>query len=330
MSWQDRRVLVTGADGFIGSHLAERLAREGAQVRAFVMYNSFGSWGWLDHTPAELHERIEVFPGDIRDAGLVAEAVQGCDVVFHLAALISVPYSFQAPESFVETNVGGTLNVLKAAKLAGGAKVIQTSTSEVYGTPSSVPISETHALQAQSPYAASKTGADQLAESFYCTYDLPVVVLRPFNTYGPRQSTRAVLPTILSQLLAGTPEIRLGALWPRRDLTYVDDTVEGFLLAASSEKAVGRTIQLGTGEDVSIEELAKLAMRILDFEARLLSEEKRVRPPGSEVQRLLSDPALAAELLDWRPTVTIEQGILRTAEWLRQHADRLKVGKYLV
>jgi dTDP-glucose 4,6-dehydratase len=330
MSWQGKQVLVTGADGFIGSHLTERLVREGARVRAFVLYNSFSSWGWLDDTDQELLEQIEVFAGDIRDAERVAEAVNGCEVVFHLAALISVPYSFQAPESFLDTNAGGTLNVLKAASRSGGVKVIQTSTSEVYGTPSSVPIRESHPLHAQSPYAASKIAADQLAESFFCAYELPVVVLRPFNTYGPRQSARAVLPTILSQLLAGADEIRLGALWPRRDLTYVDDTVEGFLRAASHDQAVGRTIQLGTGEDISIEELALLAMKVLEVEARLVSEEQRVRPGKSEVQRLLSDPTLAAELLGWKPSVTTEEGLRRTVGWLRDHVDRYRAGSYLV
>ena len=328
--WHGKRVLVTGADGFIGSHLTERLVCEGADVRAFVLYNSFGSWGWLDQSRSEIRDAIDVRPGDIRDAEQVAEAVQGCGAVFHLAALISVPYSFQAPRSFIETNVGGTLNVLQAARGAGGTKVVQTSTSEVYGTPEDVPIRETHPLRAQSPYAASKIAADKLAESFAATYELPVVVLRPFNTYGPRQSTRAVLPAILTQLLAGKDEITLGALWPRRDLTYVDDTVEGFLRAAKSSEAVGETVQLGTGRDVSIEELAQLAMSVLDRSATIRSSEERLRPPNSEVERLLSDPSRAKELLGWTPSVGLEEGIRRTAQWLESTMSRDRFEQYLV
>ena len=329
--WQGKRVLVTGADGFIGSHLAERLVCEGADVRAFVLYNSFSSWGWLDRSPAKVRDALDVRPGDIRDAEQVADAVQGCEVVFHLAALISVPYSFQAPRSFLDTNVGGTLNVLEAARRAGGAKVVQTSTSEVYGTPQELPIRETHPLRAQSPYAASKIAADKLAESFSHTYDLPVVVLRPFNTYGPRQSARAVLPAILTQLLAGKDEITLGAMWPRRDLTYVDDTVKGFLRAAEVDEAVGQTIQLGTGRDISMGELAELAMMVLDRSATIRSSDERLRPPNSEVDRLLSDPSQAKEILGWTPAVCLEEGIRRTAEWLAdgRESDN-KVGSYLV
>lgn len=330
MNLQGRQVLVTGADGFIGSHLAERLAREGAQVRAFVLYNSFSSWGWLDSSPPPLRDKMEVFPGDVRDAEQVAEAVNGCDVIFHLAALISIPYSYQAPESYVDTNIHGTLNVLNAARRHGGVKVVHTSTSEVYGTPKEVPIRETHPLQAQSPYSASKIAADKLTESFFHSYGLPVVVLRPFNTYGPRQSTRAVLPTILTQLLAGQEEISLGALWPRRDLTYVDDTVEGFIRAAEVEEAVGRTVQLGTGRDISIGELAELAMEVLGRQARVVSRDERKRPAKSEVHKLLSDPSLAADLLGWVPTVSLEEGIIRTAAWLREHLRQYKVEQYLV
>ncbi len=330
MDWKGRQVLVTGADGFIGSHLAERLATEGARVRAFVMYNSFSSYGWLDHSEPSLRNEMEVFSGDVRDASQVAEAVKGCEVVFHLAALISVPYSYQAPASFLDTNVGGTLNVLKAACNQGGAKVIHTSTSEVYGTPATVPIRESHPLQAQSPYAASKIAADKLAESFYYSYDLPVVVLRPFNTYGPRQSARAVLPTILTQLLSDQKEVRLGALWPRRDLTYVDDTVEGLLQAAVVEDAVGKTIHLGTGRDVSIRELAELAISVLGIEAAVVSEDQRKRPAKSEVERLVSDPSLANTLLGWSPSVCLEEGIKRTADWLAKRLDQYKVEQYLV
>ena len=328
--WQGKRVLVTGADGFIGSHLAEQLAGDGARVRAFVLYNSFSSWGWLDQSPSELRETMEIFPGDVRDAERVDEAVRGCDVVFHLAALISVPYSFHAPESFVDTNVRGTLNVLQAAQRRGAVKVIHTSTSEVYGTPAEVPISEAHPLRAQSPYAASKIAADKLAESFYYSYGLRVVILRPFNTYGPRQSSRAVLPTILTQLLAGQEEVSLGALRPRRDLTYVEDTVSGFVRAAEVEEAVGRTIQLGTGRDISVGELAELASDVLGIPARVVSRDERMRPAISEVEQLLCDPALAKELLDWIPATCLEDGIARTAEWMREHMDRDKVKQYLV
>ncbi len=330
MKLRGKTVLVTGADGFIGSHLAERLAREGSRVRAFVLYNSFSSSGWLDRSPPELREAMEVFPGDVRDAEQVAEAVRGCDIVFHLAALISVPYSFKSPESFLDTNIRGTLNVLQAARRHGEVKVVHTSTSEVYGTPAEVPISEDHPLRAQSPYAASKIAADKLAESFFYSYGLPVVILRPFNTYGPRQSSRAVLPTILTQLLAGKDEISRGALWPRRDLTYVDDTVEGFLRAAEVDEAVGQTIQLGTGRDVSIAELMKLAMTVLDRSATMRSSDERLRPPSSEVERLLSDPSRAKEILGWAPVVCLEEGIRRTAEWLRRNGSDEMAERYLV
>jgi len=329
VTWKKRRVLVTGADGFIGSHLVERLVHEGARVRAFVFYNSFGSWGWLDHTPADLLSVIEIFPGDIRDIERVEKAVKGCDIIFHLAALVSIPYSYLSPQSFVDTNVCGTLNVLKAAR-HDRIKVIHTSTSEVYGTPERIPIRETHPLKAQSPYAASKIAADKLAESFFYTYDLPVAILRPFNTYGPRQSARAVLPAILTQLLCSRKELSLGSLWPRRDLTYVDDTVGGFVRAADVEEAVGQTIQLGTGRDISIGELAELAMSVLGIQARVISQGERLRPPTSEVERLVSDPSMAADLLGWKPMVSLEEGIGRTADWLRKHIDLYKADQYLV
>ena len=330
MKLRGKTVLVTGADGFIGSHLAERLAREGARVRAFVLYNSFSSWGWLGQSPPELREAMEIFPGDVRDAEQVAEAVRGCEIVFHLAALISVAYSFKSPESFLDTNIRGTLNVLQAARRHGEVKVVHTSTSEVYGTPAEVPINEGHPLRAQSPYAASKIAADKLAESFFYSYGLPVVILRPFNTYGPRQSSRAVLPTILTQLLAGKEEISLGALWPRRDLTYVEDTVDGFILAAQVDEAVGGTVQLGSGHDISIGELAELASRVLNRPVRVLSTDERLRPQHSEVAQLLSDPTLAKELLGWTPKVCLERGIAHTAKWLSQHMHKTKSEEYFL
>jgi UDP-glucose 4-epimerase len=260
----------------------------------------------------------------------MAEVMKGCEVVFHLAALISIPYSYQAPESFVDTNVRGTLNVLMAARRHGNVRIIHTSTSEVYGTPETIPITESHPLRAQSPYAASKIAADKLAESFYHTYELPVTVLRPFNTYGPRQSARAVLPTVLTQLLSGCREIRLGALWPRRDLTFVSDTVEGFVRAAMVDEAIGRTVQLGTGQDLSIEELVKLTMNVLGRRAEVVCEHERLRPANSEIERLVSDPSLALQLLGWHPTVSLEDGILRTAEWLSGHLQCYLTGQYLV
>lgn len=328
--WSGRKVLVTGAGGFIGSHLVERLLQEETLVRALVRYNSSSSWGWLHEIPEELRSNLEVVFGDIRDAERMAELVQGCEVIFHLAALISIPYSYQAPESFVDTNVCGTLNVLMAARRHGGLRVIHTSTSEVYGTPETVPITESHPLRAQSPYAASKIAADKLAESFYHAYGLPVTVLRPFNTYGPRQSARAVLPTILTQLLSDRHEIHLGALWPRRDLTFMLDTVAGFISAAEIDEAIGRTVQLGTGQDISVGDLAELTMKVLGLRAEVVCEQERLRPANSEIERLVSDASFALQLLGWRPTVSLEDGILRTAEWLSGHLQHYQTGQYLV
>ncbi len=328
MVLSDKCVLVTGAGGFIGSHLVERLLGDGASVKALVRYNSLGSWGWLQgHQETAFQEDLEVLSGDIRDQKFVADAVEGCDIVFHLAALIAIPYSYQAPSSYVDTNISGTLNVLVAAQ-SKGIRVVHTSTSEVYGTPHSVPITESHPLQAQSPYAATKIAADKLAESFYCSFDLPVTVLRPFNTYGPRQSARAVLPTILTQLIAGKKEIRLGALWPRRDLTFVDDTVDGFIKAATRDEAIGRTVQLGTGRDISIGDLVKLAIVTLKVDAEVVSEDERMRPEKSEVGELLSDRSLAAEILGWTPRVSLEQGIETTAEWLKGNLVHYNVDRY--
>ena len=309
--------LVTGADGFIGSHLVERLIREGASVRAFCLYNSRGSAGWLDDLPADTRAGIDIQLGDIRDARFVEAATQDMEVVFHLAALIAIPYSYVAPESFIDTNVRGTLNALEGARRHGVRRFIQTSTSEVYGTPATLPITEAHPLQAQSPYAASKVAADQLALAFHGSYGVPVTILRPFNTYGPRQSQRAVLPTMLRQLLSGAREIRLGRLDPRRDLTFVTDTVDGFIRAAVTEDLDGTTIQLGTGRTESIGELFALACRLLDVDAHVVEDSARVRPDGSEVLVLQSDPSRAQALLGWRAETSLEDGIAATVAWLR-------------
>jgi NAD dependent epimerase/dehydratase len=311
--------LVTGADGFIGSHLAERLVASGARVRAFCLYNSQGTLGWLDHAPPDVRARLDLRLGDIRDARFVEDACRGVDVVFHLAALIAIPYSYVAPESYVETNVRGTLNVLEGARRGGAQRVVHTSTSEVYGTPATLPIRETHPLNAQSPYAATKVAADQLALAYHRSFGTPVMVLRPFNTYGPRQSTRAVLPTILTQLLDGTPEIALGRLDTRRDLTFVDDTVDGFVRAATTAGIEGETVQLGTGRAVSVGELVDLAGRALSRPARVREDPRRLRPDASEVLVLESDPARAREVLGWTPRVGLEEGLARTADWLTRH-----------
>jgi UDP-glucose 4-epimerase len=314
-------VLVTGSDGFIGSHLVERLVAEGASVRAFCIYNSRGSAGWLDEVPEATRAALDIRLGDIRDDRIVEAAVAGVEVVFHLAALIAIPYSYVAAQSFVDTNVGGTLNVLEAAVRSRVRRVIHTSTSEVYGTPESLPIRETHPLHAQSPYAATKVAADQLALAFHRSFELPVVVLRPFNTYGPRQSERAVLPTMLRQLLAGRREVQLGRLDTRRDLTYVADTVDGFVRAATAEGIDGRTIQLGTGRSESIGELFEIAKRLTGVEASVVRSEDRVRPDASEVMALQSDPTLARELLGWSASTDLETGIAATIEWLRGQPD---------
>ena len=319
---QGRSVLVTGADGFIGSHLVERLAAEGARVRALALYNPQGSWGWLDTVPPELRGQLDVRLGDVRDARFADGLCQEVEVVFHLAALISIPYSYAAPASYIETNVVGTLNLLEAARRAGCKRFIHTSTSEVYGTPDTTPIRETHPLQAQSPYAASKVAADQLALSFQRSFGTPAMVLRPFNTFGPRQSTRAVLPTILTQLLQGRRDIQLGRLDPRRDLTFVSDTVDAVVKAAVAPEIDGQTVHLGTGRAVSVGELFALCCRTVGVNARVRLDERRLRPERSEVELLLSDPGLAGKLLGWTPSVSLEEGIARTAHWLRDNLDR--------
>lgn len=311
------RALVTGADGFIGSHLVERLVADGATVRAFCLYNSRGSAGWLDEAAPGVRSACDIRLGDIRDARFVERAVEGIDVVFHLAALIAIPYSYVAAESFIDTNVRGTLNVLDASVRAGVRRMVHISTSEVYGTPEHLPIRETHPLRAQSPYAASKTAADQLALSYHRSFGLPVTVLRPFNTYGPRQSERAVLPTMIRQLLAGQPEIHLGRLDTRRDLTFVTDTVDGMVRAASTDGIDGLVIQLGTGRAETIRELFELACRLTGNPARAVEDPARLRPEASEVLALQSDPSLARELLGWQAGTTLEAGLAATIEWQR-------------
>jgi dTDP-glucose 4,6-dehydratase len=323
-------VLVTGAGGFIGSHLTEALLRQGQRVRALVHYNSRGGWGHLDDISAELRAGLEVRLGDVTDPYLMRDLVSGCDVVYHLAALIGIPYSYHAPASYVATNVGGTLNVLEACRQAGARRVIVTSTSEVYGTARYTPIDEAHPLQAQSPYAASKIGADKLAESYFCSYGLPVVILRPFNTYGPRQSARAVIPTIMTQALAGAREIRLGNLEPRRDLTFVEDTARAFALAGKAPGIEGQTIHFGQGTAVSIGELAQRCLVAAGCEANIISTTERRRPDKSEVELLLCDPARAHRLLGWTPEVTLDAGLRKVADYLRSHLSQYRPAEYSI
>jgi NAD dependent epimerase/dehydratase len=315
-SLDGKDVFVTGADGFIGSHLVQLLVQNGARVRALCLYTSSGSLGWLDQLSADELANVQPILGDVRDAEFVRDAIVNFDFVFHLAALVAIPYSYTAPRSFVDTNVVGTLNVLEAVRRGTVGRLVHTSTSEVYGTPGTIPILESHPLQAQSPYSASKIAADKLCEAYARSFEVPVVTLRPFNTYGPRQSMRAVIPTILTQLLAGVTEVRLGSVTPRRDFTYVGDTCEGFVRAAIADLAKGDVVQLGTGTAISIGELFDLCVKILGVEAEVSAETERVRPDASEVQVLLSDPSQAASLLGWRPRIAIEEGLEKTAAWI--------------
>ena len=324
--WTGRRVLVTGGDGFIGSHLVERLLAEGAEVAALVHYNPFGRWGWL----AGRGGAVEIVPGDVRDGERVAAAVAGREVVFHLAALIGIPYSYEAPESYVQTNVTGTYHVATACRRAGVDRLVHTSTSEVYGTARSVPIAESHPLQPQSPYSATKIGGDMVALSFHHAFDLPVTVVRPFNTYGPRQSTRAVIPTVLAQLLGGAEELHLGATTPTRDFTYVEDTVAGFLAVAGCDRAVGEVVNVGSGREISVGDLVALAAEVTGRSARVVEDPARVRPAGSEVERLLCDNTRAREWAGWAPQVSLEEGLRRTAAWVADHLDALATGGYAV
>jgi NAD dependent epimerase/dehydratase len=327
MSWQGKKVLVTGAGGFIGSHLAEHLLGKGATVRAMVHYNALGSWGWLDQSA--LAKDMEIFSGDITDQGSVRQALKEVEVVFHLAALIAIPYSYVAPASYLRTNAEGTLNVLSAARDMGVERVVHTSTSEVYGTARSVPISEEHPLQGQSPYSASKIAADKMAEAFHLSFGLPVVTVRPFNTFGPRQSARAVIPTIITQLVSGDG-LRLGNLHPTRDLNYVENTVEGFVAAAEAAAALGCTLNLGSGREISIGQLANLIGELMGVPVDIDQDAERIRPPDSEVERLLADNSLAQKILGWHPTVDLEEGLRLTIEWVTNHMQRYRSGVYVI
>jgi len=315
MSLKRNKVLVTGADGFIGSHLVEALLGAGCEVKAFVYYNSFNSWGWLDALPKNKLKDVEIFAGDIRDPNGVRTAMKGVDTVFHLAALIGIPFSYHSPDSYIDTNVKGTLNILQAARDLSPERVVVTSTSEVYGTARYVPIDEKHPLQGQSPYSASKIGADKIAESFYLSFGLPVVTARPFNTYGPRQSARAIIPAIITQLLSGAKEIHLGSTHPTRDLNYVTDTCAGFISLADCKAAEGKVVNIGAGFEISVGDLAELIMRIIGRKAKIVSKGERKRPTKSEVERLHCDNKLIKSITGWKPRVSLEEGIERTAKW---------------
>ncbi|TAM37173.1 SDR family NAD(P)-dependent oxidoreductase [bacterium] len=330
--FKGKKILVTGADGFIGSHLTEFLVDQGCDVKVFAYYNSFNSWGWLDSLQGKKIKKIEVIPGDIRDPHGVENAMEGCDLIFHLAALIAIPFSYNSPDSYVETNVKGTLNVLQAARKVGAKKVIITSTSEVYGTAQYVPIDEEHPLQAQSPYSATKIAADRLAESFYRSFGLPVVIARPFNTYGPRQSARAIIPTIITQLLAGDREIHLGNLTPIRDFNYVTDVCRAFLKIAVSNNAVGEEINIATGTGISIEKLVRVLAKKLNVRVKIIVEKERKRPKDSEVERLIGSNKKIIKLTGWRPQYGLEKGLEETISWFKkeENLNKYKTGVYNV
>lgn len=322
------KVLVTGADGFIGSHLTEELVKQGHNVKAFSYYNSFNSWGWLDTIPEEILNEIEVFTGDVRDPNGVREAIKGVDEVYHLAALIAIPFSYHSPDSYVDTNIKGTLNVLQAARDFDLSKILITSTSEVYGTAQYVPIDEKHPLQGQSPYSATKIGADRLAESFYRSFNMPITIVRPFNTYGPRQSARAVIPTIITQLLARKDEIQLGSLRPTRDFNYVKDTVRGFIEIAKSDKTIGEEINIATQEEISIGHLAEELIRQINPNAKIICDEQRLRPDKSEVNRLLGSNEKIMRLTNWKPNYTLEKGLAETIEFFKHNLNQYKTSIY--
>lgn len=324
------RVLVTGADGFIGSHLTEMLLDMGYDVRAFVLYNSFGSWGWLDTLPADKRAALDVVMGDVRDPVFVRRVMEGVDCVFHLAALIAIPYSYYAPDAYVDTNIKGTLNVLNAARDLHTRRVLVTSTSEVYGTAQYVPIDEKHPYQGQSPYSATKIAADRLAESYFRSFSLPVTIVRPFNTYGPRQSSRAVIPTVISQLLAGYDEIHLGSLTPTRDFVFCKDTARGFIELSKCDAAIGREVNIATGQEISIGALAQKLINSIRPGTKIICEEQRLRPAASEVERLLGSNELLYSLTGFRPQISIDEGLKITADWIQSHMDAYKIDRYMV
>jgi NAD dependent epimerase/dehydratase len=330
MEIRNRMVLVTGADGFIGSHLVESLISEGCRVRAFVYYNSFNSWGWLDTIDPKLLRELEIFAGDIRDPNGVNEAMKQCDVVFHLAALIGIPFSYHSPDAYVETNIKGTLNILQSARRLGVQRVLITSTSEVYGTAKYAPIDEQHPFQGQSPYSATKIAADRLGESFYRSFNLPVVTVRPFNTYGPRQSARAIIPTIITQLLTGKRELRVGNLKPTRDFNYVKDTVAGFIALAKADSAIGKEVNIATGREYSMQHVAERLIQELNPDAVLVCDEARLRPDSSEVFRLIGDNRLIAELTEWKSSFDLSAGLKATISWFKepQNLSRYKESLY--
>jgi NAD dependent epimerase/dehydratase len=334
MKLAGKKVLVTGADGFIGSHLCEHLLAIGADVRAFVYYNSFNSWGWLDESSDDVKRALDVFAGDVRDPHGVRIAMQGCDLVMHLAALIAIPYSYHSPDTYVDTNVKGTLNVVQAARELGVERVVHTSTSEVYGTARFVPITEEHPLQGQSPYSASKIGADQIAQSFHLSFATPVATIRPFNTYGPRQSARAVIPTVITQIASGARSIQLGALTPTRDFSFVRDTVRGFVAVAECDAAVGQVVNVGSNHEISIGDASRLIAELMGADVAIASDEQRLRPPGSEVERLWADNSRAHALTGWAPEYAgadgLRRGLAETIAWFRDPANlrRYKAAQY--
>jgi NAD dependent epimerase/dehydratase len=328
----DKKILVTGADGFIGSHLVEKLIDEGYTVKAFVYYNSFNSWGWLDTFPKEKLDKIEIFSGDVRDPNGVRTAMKGCQVVFHLAALIAIPYSYHSPDSYVDTNVKGTLNIIQAAKDLGIERVLVTSTSEIYGTAQYVPIDEKHPKQPQSPYSASKIGADCMADSFYRSFDMPITIVRPFNTYGPRQSARAIIPTIITQLLNGFDEIKLGDLTPTRDLLFVNDTVNGFIKIAESDSLIGHECNIATNSEISMQKMADTLIELINPNAKIIQDEDRIRPEKSEVFRLFGDNKKIIEHTNWSVNHTLEEGLQETINWFSntENLKQYKAGIYNV
>jgi len=323
-----KNILVTGAEGFIGSHLVEELVKSGHRVRAFVFYNSFNNWGWLDSLSKDIQNKIEIFNGDIRDPNGVREAMKDIDVVYHLAALIAIPYSYHSPDMYVDTNIKGTLNVLQAARDYKTSRIIITSTSEVYGTAQYVPIDEKHPYHGQSPYSATKIGADRLAESFYRSFNMPITIVRPFNTYGPRQSARAVIPTIISQLLAGNEEIKLGSLTPTRDFNFVKDTVDGFIAIANSDNTIGEEINIATQQEISIKQLAEELIKQINPNAKIVTDDIRLRPEKSEVNRLLGSNEKIIRLTGWRPSYSFEDGLKETIEFFRSNLDKYKIDIY--